>query len=249
MVSRETLDMRPVQLLEAQAAAWGVTLCREQVALLVRYAEVLGGYDRVRVTGTRAVSEIITAHVIDSLSCLLLPSVVDAESLVDVGSGGGLPGIPVQVAALVPRVTLVESAAKKVRFLEHAVHELRLAGVSVEHARAEEYGVGEAGRERFAVGLTRAVASLAVVAEYCLPLVAVGGIVVAMKAGVKPEEVDTAGRASRLLGGEVAEIRPVSFIPELPQKKRHLVVIEKKAPTPSGYPRAPGRASKRPLGR
>jgi 16S rRNA (guanine527-N7)-methyltransferase len=142
-------------------------------------------------------------------------------------------------------LTLLESVGKKVRFLEHIVKALGLEGVEVVHGRAEELGRDSYYREVFDLALARAVAQMAVLVEYALPLLRVGGLFVAQKGADIGEEVESAQPAIKLLGGRLRGLEPVR-LPGLVDR-RHLVVVEKVAPTPERYPRRPGIPPKRPL--
>lgn len=240
--------MRPEELLRVQSAEWGIRLSGSQVERLLSYTHLLSEYDRVRIVGTRNFEELLLEHVLDSLSCFLFASLARSDTVVDVGSGGGLPGIPIKIAHEHAHVTLVESVEKKARFLEYAVKNLDLSGVKIIRERAEQYGREGRARSTYEVAVTRAVASLPVVAEYCVPLVAVGGMAVAMKARLEAEEIEAGRRAVGLLGGRIADVIRVSTIPGLPDKERHLIVIEKEDETAEQYPRSAGKPAKRPLG-
>lgn len=173
----------------------------------------------------------------DSLA--LLDHLGDARSLVDVGSGGGMPGLPLKIAQPELEVTLLEADRRKAAFLVRAAAELGLA-VEVVTGRAEEAGRGPL-RERFDVAVCRALAPMPVLAELCLPLVRVGGRLLAMKT-----QVEEATHAIAVLGGgEPAVIRA----PTAARQRGLIVVVPKLSPTPKEYPRRPGVPGKRPLGR
>ena len=166
--------------LRLQAAAWGLSLGPDSLECLERLARQLCDYDEANVIGTRELRAVIVDHVLDSLSCFLFEPLGAAGSLVDVGSGGGLPGLPIQIAEPGLRTTLVEATGKKAVFLRRVVESLSLGGVEVENARVEELARREAHRGAYDVATARAVARLSVVAEYCVPLVRVGGYVISM---------------------------------------------------------------------
>jgi 16S rRNA (guanine527-N7)-methyltransferase len=153
--------------------------------------------------------------------------------------------LPLRMVRPSIRLTLLESVGKKVAFLEHMVKVLGLEDVDVVRGRAEELGRHPEYREVFEVALARAVAQMAVLVEYALPLLRVGGIFVAQKGAEVGEEVEAALRAMKLLGGRLRELRRVD-LPGL-DDPRHLVVVEKVASTPDRYPRRPGIPTKRPL--
>ncbi|GAB4253766.1 MAG: 16S rRNA (guanine(527)-N(7))-methyltransferase RsmG [Thermoleophilia bacterium] len=198
------------------------------------------------VTGLRDPADIETRHFLDSLSLLALPEVEGASRIVDVGSGGGLPGLILALALPSSSVTAVESVQKKCRFISSAAEALELANVRVICTRAEEFGRGE-GRERFDLAVARALAPLPVVGELTVPLVRVGGVLVAMKGAMSNQESMDGAAALVILGAEPPEIRPVA--PFAGIENRAFVVARKSLPTPQRYPRRDGMPAKRPLGR
>ena len=163
----------------------------------------------------------------------------------DVGTGAGFPGLPLKIYDPGMRVTLIDSLQKRLNFLEQVVKDLGLGQVRCTHARAEDAGKDPALREKFDVAVARAVAALPVLAEYCLPLVRVGGVFYAMKGSRYQEEVDAAHHAVEVLGGKITEVRPVQ-LPGLTDQ-RAIITIEKVRPTPKQYPRKAGTAVKKPL--
>ena len=175
--------------------------------------------------------------------CLVLvPYLSDAATLIDVGSGGGLPGLPLKI--ILPRleVTLVEADGRKAAFLTQACARLGLTGVQVVGRRAEEAAHASDLRETFDVAVARALASMPVLAELCLPFVRVGGRLLAQK--TRDEDVGAAGRAIELLGGGPAR---VELAPSHARSAGVVVVVEKVAPTPEAYPRRAGVPGRRPL--
>jgi 16S rRNA (guanine527-N7)-methyltransferase len=235
-------------LMEVQAAAWGLRLGHERRWHLKEYAGLLAHYDRANVIGTREVDTILMDHVLDSLSCFLHEPLIRARRMADVGSGGGLPGIPIKIVRPDLATTLVESTGKKAGFLQHAVDDLGLRGVAVENTRVEDLGRAPAHRGAYDVVTCRAVARLSVVAEYCVPLLKTGGCAIAMKGRLDPEELAEGQGALAALGAKVAEITRVPMLSEVGEKERSLVILEKTRETPARYPRRAGIVAKRPLG-
>ncbi|MBI4236554.1 MAG: 16S rRNA (guanine(527)-N(7))-methyltransferase RsmG [Chloroflexi bacterium] len=232
-------------LLRAGAARLGVALSPAQLAAFRLYLDLLLDWNRrINLTAIRDPVEVERLLFLDSLT-LLLAFPGGAERVVDVGSGAGIPGLPLKIAAPELQVTLLEATGKKVRFLEQAVGLLGLTGVAVVQGRAEELGHAPEHRQAYGIVIARALAPLRVLAELCLPFAHVGGVVIAPKGAEAAREAAEAQRAVRLLGGEVREVSPVA-LPELPPD-RHLVVLEKVAPTPPLYPRRSGIPAKRPL--
>ena len=210
---------------------------------------MLGSYDEANVIGSREPGKILLDHVLDSLSCFTFEPLVGAQRLADIGSGGGLPGIPIKIARPDLHVTLVESTGKKVRFLRRAIEQLGLFdGIEVLEGRVEEVARARSCRGTYDVVTARAVARLSVVAEYCVPLLRVGGYVISMKAKVQTEELSEGERAAQRLGAEVSEVLQVPHLPEVGPKERRLVILEKVRETPQQYPRKVGVPAKKPLG-
>jgi 16S rRNA (guanine527-N7)-methyltransferase len=240
--------MDSLSLLEEQAAAWGLHLDRNRRERLWEYAGLLAAYDRANVIGTRDLDGILLAHVLDSLSCFLYRPLFGASRLADVGSGGGLPGIPIKIVKPDLAATLVESTGKKASFLRYAVESLSLENVGVAKTRVEELGREGECRGAYDIVTSRAVARLSVVAEYGVPLLATGGRVLAMKGRLEQEELAEGSRAADALGARVAEIVEVPMLPEIGDKARKLVILEKVRETDTRYPRRSGVAARKPLG-
>ena len=226
----------------------GIELSPSQVDQFRRYRDELLAWNRtMNLTSITKPDDVETLHFLDSLSVVagLSEGIAGAGKLVDVGSGGGFPGIPLKLAHPDLHLTLIESTAKKARFLTHLVRELGLESVEVLCRRAEDAARDAAHRERYGAVVARALAPMATLAELTLPVCAVGGRVVAQKRGGVAEELTRAGTAIASLGGRLLECRPVS-LPGL-EDGRCLVVLEKIAPTPENYPRRAGVPAKRPL--
>lgn len=230
-------------------AALGVALGEDEARALAVYLEELLQWNRrFNLTGLRDPGEMVERLFVDSLACWLGGWIGAGARVVDVGSGAGFPGLVVAVTGRrrgVAEVTLVEASAKKVGFLKDVIARLGLSGVRALAARAEALGREEGFRESFDVGLVRAVGSLAVVAEYVLPLVRVGGWLLAMKGPGAGEEVRGADAAVRALGGRVAEIRWYR-LPWCGQR-RAIVAVGKVGATDVRFPRRVGVARRRPL--
>jgi 16S rRNA (guanine527-N7)-methyltransferase len=205
-------------------------------------ALVAGANARLNLTRIIDEGEFVERHVLDSL--LGLEGSPDAASWVDVGSGGGFPGLAIAIARPRSSVLLVEAIQKKAAFLEEAAASLGLANVSVAAARAED--VARERRERFERGAIRAVGSAALCAEYLLPFLAVGGEAVLYRGPSGGDDEEALARsAAALLGG--GEVRAREHV--LPSgEKRRLLFVKKTAKTPPAYPRRTGVAAKRPLG-
>lgn len=229
-----------------QAAELGVELTTGALLQLERYSTLLQEWNRsLNLTTIREAPEIYELHFLDSLSVALALDMNQVHSLIDVGTGAGFPGLVLAIAFPTTQVTLVESINKKARFLQAVVEELDLATrVQIVSERAEVIGQHTAYREQFDLAVARAVARLAVLAEYCLPLVRVGGCFMAQKGPEIESELAEASRGFGILGGETTRIKTWA----LPSgAERTLVRVNKRNNSPETYPRRPGIPAKRPL--
>jgi 16S rRNA (guanine527-N7)-methyltransferase len=228
------------------ASSFGLNLTDEQLAQFAVYeALLLEWNERIALTAIRAPRAIRIRHFLDSLSCATVTGPLDGQLLIDVGSGAGFPGLPLKILYPAVRLTLVDSVAKKTRFLELVVSELGLREVVVIADRAEALGQEAAHREQYDWVVARAVAELRVLAEYLLPLARVGGFALAQKGDSARTESAAATQVAAILGGGEVTITPI-YLPETDQA-HNLVVIPKIRPTPAHYPRRPGIPAKRPL--
>ncbi len=237
--------MLPAELLSSAAAELGIRLSPAQLDRFERFAHELLSWNRhTNLTTIVEPREIAVRHVLDSLTLALLWPVEGPASLVDIGSGAGFPGLPLKIVWPATHVLLVESVAKKAEFLRHVAAELGLDGVEVSAERAEVIGRDLRYRERFAFATGRAVAALPVLAEYCLPLVEVGGLFAAPRGSQGAAELVAAETALATLGGGQAELRQVT-LPDV--GARGIVVVRKLRSTDLLYPRRVGVPGKRPL--
>ena len=250
----------PLQALQFGARSLGLSLTGEHMqAFGVYLAELEDWNQRFNLTAITGGDEIQRRHFLDSLSCLLVLPETEAYPgdtvalrksarrlwFCDVGSGAGFPGLVLKIMLPEVKMTLIEATRKKCEFMAHLVERIGLCDVEVIHARAEELGHSDQYREQYDIALSRAVAPLPVLAEYCLPLLRVGGRMVAQKGPDVALEVDEAQGALDVLGGAVVATKRVQ-LPDVPGD-RYLVVVSKTGPTPAVYPRRPGIPAKRPL--
>jgi len=235
------------RVLRNGAQQFNLTLTDAQLAAFEQYSqELIAWNQRVNLTSITAPDEIAVKHFLDSLSLYpLLAELPPTLSLIDVGTGAGFPGLPLKLTLPQLRLTLLESTGKKTAFLQHLIQVLQLTGVSVLTTRAEEAGRRPDQRERYDIATARAVAALPVLAEYTLPFVKQGGLVIVQKGQQPADEIKAAANALGILGGKVSQIVPVT-VPGL-DAERHLVVIQKIKPTPPQYPRRPGLPAKKPI--
>jgi len=209
------------------------------------YQMIIEENKRKNITSIDGEEEFAVKHFIDSLTCLKAVSFKDGMILVDIGTGAGFPGIPLKICRPGLEVVLVESQAKKAGFLLQVIRDMNLIGVSAVHKRAEEIGKMSCYRERCDLVAARAVAELRVLAEYCLPVVKVGGFFLAMKGPKLAQELIGIDKAITVLGGKINKI--VSFKLPVTGDERNIVVVEKIKPTPEKYPRRPGMPVKKPI--
>jgi 16S rRNA (guanine527-N7)-methyltransferase len=227
-------------------ALTGLHLTTRQLAAFASYErELLAWNEKFNLTAIREVEGVRTKHFLDSLSCLLVMGGASPARLVDIGTGAGFPGIPLKLVFPAMQLTLVDSVGKKTEFCRHMVEVLELDRVEVLTARAEELGLQKSHRESYDWGIGRAVAALPVLVEYLLPLLKVGGSMLAQKGESGPAEAHAAGRAIQVLGGSLRLVQKLN-LPGIGED-RYLVVVDKTAATPPGYPRRVGLAAKKPL--
>jgi len=234
-------------LVENARQILGLQLTPEQLAAFERYKSALIEWNnRFNLTAIRDESGIEIKHFLDSLTCILAfePS-NPPNSLIDVGTGAGFPGIPLKIIYPHMRLTLVESIQKKAGFCQHIADTLGLRQVTVLAERAEEVGQDAKHREAYDVATARAVAPMPTLVEYLLPLVRVGGMVIMQKGENAPAETQQSERVIARLGGRLRKIIPIS-LPTVVED-RYLVVLDKVAQTPSAYPRRIGVPAKQPL--
>jgi 16S rRNA (guanine527-N7)-methyltransferase len=224
----------------------GLTLTPRQATALERYEqELLEWNGRFNLTAIRDVEGIRTKHFLDSLSCLLVMRDKPPVRLIDIGTGAGFPGIPLKIMMPAMQLTLVESVGKKVDFCNHVVKTLGLDRVEVLLCRAEEVGQQPKYREQYDWAVARAVANMPTLVEYLLPLVKVGGAALFQKGENGPAEAQAAEKATRLLGGHLRKVNPIT-LPGVVEE-RYLIVVDKVAATPPQYPRRIGVPLKTPL--
>jgi 16S rRNA (guanine527-N7)-methyltransferase len=207
--------------------------------------ELLEWNSRFNLTAIRDPQGVRVKHFLDSLSCLNVMRDSPVERVIDIGTGAGFPGLPLKIVVPAMRLTLIESVGKKAEFCRHVSRKLGLENVDVATGRAETVGQTGEHRERYDWAVARAVAILPALAEYLLPLVRVGGAMLAMKGESAPAEAHQSENAIRLLGGRLRKLVPVT-LPGVVEE-RYLVVIDKIAATPPIYPRRVGVPARTPL--
>jgi 16S rRNA (guanine527-N7)-methyltransferase len=231
------------------ASRLGLRLSPEQLGQFeTYYHELIDWNRRVNLTAITEYEEVQINHFLDALTVVLVwppPAGKAMSKVIDVGTGGGVPGVPLKIAFRGIRLTLLEATTKKATFLHHLIDRLNLDEVEIVASRAEEVAHDSRYREGYDLVLSRAVAPLPTLAELTLPFCAVGGSVVVHKKGNIEEETIRASRAIDTFGGRLREAREVD-LPEFPDERR-LVVIDKISTTPEQYPRRPGVPKKKPI--
>lgn len=237
-------------LLRQLAPTLGVELTGNQLEQFDRYLALLMEWnERLNLTAIRDAEGIQVRHFLDSLSCAAATGDLSGQSLIDIGTGAGFPGLPLKILYPDLRLTLADSVAKKTHFLQEVVAALSLSDVVILAERAEVLGQMPRHREQFDWAVARSVAELRVLVEYLLPLCRPGGRVLAQKGDAAHAEAAAAGQAITTLGGGEPTVLPVA-LPSSdvePGRTHYLITIEKVKPTDPRYPRRPGMATKRPL--
>ncbi|PJF48113.1 MAG: 16S rRNA (guanine(527)-N(7))-methyltransferase RsmG [Chloroflexi bacterium] len=229
----------------------GVALDARQARALLRFRDLLvEANQRFNLTALTDDASILALHFLDSLTAVQVIRGLQANhsaalELIDVGAGGGFPGIPLKIALPELRVTLMDGTAKKVQFCAEVIRTLALQHIRAIQDRAEEAGHRPEHRERYDVAIARAVAPMPTLAEYLLPLTRVGGTCIAMKGSDAQAEAARAAGAIARLGGAIAAVTPVTLPGR--DERRALIVINKLHPTPQAYPRRGGAPRKSPL--
>lgn len=208
------------------------------------YFEMLIEKNKVmNLTGITEWDEVLEKHFLDSISLIRAIDLNKNLTVMDMGTGAGFPGIPLKIAFPNLQVTLADSLNKRVLFLQEVIDELKLEGIEVIHGRAEDLARDKKYRESYDLSVSRAVANLSTLSEYCLPFVKIGGQFISYKSGEIDEEVTASKSAVFLLGGKIKET--VKF--ELGESGRSFIIIDKVKGTPKTYPRKAGTPSKKPL--
>ena len=234
------------KILQKGAESFGIQLTAQQKDQFFEYYRLLVQWNEfMNLTAITEMEEVMEKHFVDSLALSKAAEVGNIETLIDVGTGAGFPGIPLKIAYPHLRVVLLDSLNKRVKFLSTIIETLGLTNIQAVHGRAEDAARQKAYREQFDAAVSRAVANMASLSEYCLPFIKVGGVFVPYKSGNIEEELKDAGKAVKTLGGTIRRVEKF----QLPDTdiERSLVLIEKTERTDKRYPRKAGLPSKEPI--
>lgn len=223
-----------------------IHLNEKQMFQFMKYYEMLIETNKVmNLTAITEYDEVVDKHFIDSLFLIQAIDLNQPLKVIDVGTGAGFPGIPLKIAFPQLKIVLLDSLNKRINFLNRVIETLELTDVETIHGRAEDFGRNPQYREQFDLCVSRAVANLSTLSEYCVPFIQVGGHFIPYKSGKVQDELEASRRAVTLLGGHIADCLSYSLADT--DMERTLVIIEKINPTKKAYPRKAGKPSKEPL--
>lgn len=229
---------------------YGIDNIDKKLEIYGQYREnILDWNEKVNLTSITSLDEFEEKHFVDSLACIGSEEFLSAESIIDVGSGGGFPGVPLAIAYPEKEFLLLDSSAKRMRIVSDIAESIGIGNVRTMHGRAEDAGKDESLRESFDLCVSRAVAALPVLLEYCLPFVKVGGTFISYKGPGSDTEFEEGKKALEVLGGKLnreLEMKDTLFSGDGTGSHK-LFLFEKVSPTPPSYPRSAGKPSKKPI--
>lgn len=228
------------------ALSYGIELSPQQISDFMAYMALLREWnEKINLTAIIEPGEIITKHFLDSMSVYATGYVKENTNVIDVGTGAGFPGLVMKIAKPEINLTLLDSLAKRLNFLQTVCDEVNIDDVNFVHARAEDGGQNPEYREKYDVAVARAVANMSTLSEYLLPFVKVGGYFIAMKGPLADEELEKAKKAIAILGGEIEKVEEVQV--PFTDLRHRIVIVKKIKSCPKEYPRKAGTPSKKPL--
>ncbi|MGH4137486.1 16S rRNA (guanine(527)-N(7))-methyltransferase RsmG [Clostridium sp.] len=238
--------MKYFDILSKASSNEGLGFNEKKYEQFMKYKDLIKEWnEKVNLTAIKEDEEIIKKHFIDSMKVFKFQGLKNAKNVIDIGTGGGFPGIPMKIIKPEINIVLLDSLNKRINFLNEVISNLQLEKIKAIHGRAEDFAQDRQYREKFDVAVSRAVANLTVLSEYCLPYVKVGGYFVAMKGPAVEEEIKSSKNAIRMLGGRIEHIEKVQI--EDSDLDHNLVIISKISGTPKKYPRKAGMVAKSPL--
>lgn len=222
-------------------------LTEHQIQQFLKFYELLVEWNKVmNLTGITDYEEVISKHFLDSLLMVKAYDMNEADSIIDIGTGAGFPGIPLKIVFPEKKFVLLDSLGKRIKFLDKVVDNLGLQQIELIHGRAEDYAKKEEYREQFDLAVSRAVANLASLCEYCIPFVKLGGVFIPYKSGSIQDELKQSEKAVSALGGKRRDCK--ELILPATDITRTFILIDKKKHTSKKYPRKAGLPTKEPLG-
>lgn len=234
------------KILKDGSKEMNIEITDSQIDQFIKYKDILLEWNqKMNLTAITEEKEVMIKHFLDSLSCIQTKYLKDEGKMIDVGTGAGFPGIPLKIALPNIELTLLDSLKKRIGFLEEVCTELNLSEVEFVHGRAEDFGQDKDYREKYEYVVSRAVAALNTLVEYCLPFVKVGGYFICQKGPQLIEEIPEAKKAIQVLGGEIIDQIPIDL--PFSDRTHHILVIKKIKQTPIKYPRKAGKPSKEPI--
>ena len=240
------MNKYPTTLFKQKSEQLNIHLEEKQIQQFIEYYELLAEWNKVmNLTAITEYEDVIEKHFIDSLSLVKVYDLSSEKKVIDIGTGAGFPGIPLKIAFPQLDIVLLDSLNKRIKFLNTVTKQLGLEKVKAVHGRAEDFARQKEYRESFDLCVSRAVANLSTLSEYCLPFVKQGGAFIPYKSGKIEEEVSQAGNAVKKLGGKITDV--VKFQLADTDMDRSFVIIAKEKRTPGTYPRKAGLPGKEPL--
>lgn len=239
--------MKQEEYLEKQFAYWNIKLTDFQKEQFLMYYKILvDTNEKINLTTITNYKDVVNKHFLDSVALIkVLDTQEKIYTILDMGTGAGFPGIPLKIIFPEWNFTLVDSLNKRIKFLDTVIEKLNLNNIYTIHARAEDIGNNIQYREKFDLCISRAVANLATLSEYCIPFTKIDGLFISYKSGKIKEEIENAKRAINILGGEILN-KKYFVLPET-DIERCIIAIKKIKNTPKKYPRTSGKPSKEPI--